>query len=72
MVNKYNLILWFAILMVLTGLVILTFFPNMIYAFTDSGKSGNPDICSPPEGISIENWKIHMSHHPDIYKDCLQ
>ena len=53
------------------GLLVLTLFPNMVYAIKDSGKSGpNDDICSPPEGVSLEDWQTHMSHHPNIYAEC--
>ncbi|OIO81423.1 hypothetical protein AUJ84_01115 [Candidatus Pacearchaeota archaeon CG1_02_32_132] len=58
-----------AILLVI-GLLVMTFFPNMIYAFRDSGNSAE-DKCNPPDGQTLEAWTEHMSHHPDIYKGCL-
>ncbi len=69
--------LWIAVVLIVLGLLALVFFPNMIYAVRDFGKSpdaggNNGDICSPPEGTSIEEWTDHMGHHPDIYKDCLK
>lgn len=29
------------------------------------------DICATPSGYTDEQWKEHMSHHPDRYKECL-
>ncbi len=52
------------------ALLIFTFFPNMIYAFRDSGNSGE-DKCTPPAGQTEEAWREHMGHHPDIYAGCL-
>ena len=32
----------------------------------------NPnDICATPEGYSDDEWKEHMGHHSDQYKECL-
>lgn len=52
------------------ALLLMTFFPGMIRAWKDSGKSGD-DKCSPQPGYTEESWREHMSHHPDIYEDCL-
>lgn len=65
--------------LIILGLLVMTFFPGMIYAFRDSEVLGNSygnsveDKCNPPEGGSYteESWREHMSHHPDIYKECL-
>lgn len=33
----------------------------------------NPiDICATPSGYTDEQWRTHMGHHPDRYKECLQ
>ena len=55
------------------GLVLATAFPGMIHAFKDSGVTGSSteDKCSPAPGYNEEAWREHMSHHPDIYKECL-
>lgn len=29
------------------------------------------DKCATPEGYTDEEWKEHMGHHPDRYKECL-
>ncbi len=29
------------------------------------------DKCATPPGYTDEEWKDHMSHHPDRYKECL-
>jgi hypothetical protein len=65
-----RIILYVIIGLLISGLLIMTFFPNMIYAWRDSGESGE-DKCVPPEGQTKEEWKEHMSHHPDIYRECL-
>jgi len=67
--NKNIIIYAIAIILVLIILV-LTFFPNMIHAFRDSGASGE-DKCAPPPGKTEQEWKEHMSHHPNVYAECL-
>ncbi len=33
----------------------------------------NPaDICAVPAGTDPEEWKQHLSHHPDKYAQCLK
>ena len=33
----------------------------------------NPaDICATPQGYTDEQWRTHMSHHPDMYAQCLK
>lgn len=63
--------------LIVLALLVMTFFPGMIYAVKDSGVSGtaseNSNICDPPVGggYTEESWREHMSHHPNIYKECL-
>jgi len=66
--NK-KIILYVVAGILVIGLLVLTFFPGMIYAFGDSAKSGE-DICSPAPGYTEESWREHMSHHPNIYAEC--
>ena len=55
------------------GLIFFTLFPGMIYAVKDFGNSGNSENkCTSAPGYDAISWKEHMSHHPNIYKDCLQ
>ncbi|NCN51384.1 hypothetical protein GW931_00020 [archaeon] len=71
---KFNkkIILYVFLGILILGLLIFTFFPNMTYAIRDFGKSGsNEDICQPPAGTTLEEWQTHMSHHPNIYAGCL-
>ncbi len=28
--------------------------------------------CKTPPGYTDQQWKEHMGHHPDRYKECLQ
>ncbi len=30
------------------------------------------DICVAPPGYTDEQWREHMSHHPEQYKECLR
>ena len=30
------------------------------------------DKCATPAGYTDEQWKQHMSHHPDMYEECLK
>ena len=67
-----NKIILYAIVFILLALLIsMTLFPGIIHAWKDSGKSGE-DKCKPAPGYTEESWREHMSHHPDIYKECLQ
>ena len=65
-----KIILYILIGLLLIGLLILTFFPGIIQAWKDSGKSVE-DKCSPGPGYTQESWREHMSHHPNIYRECL-
>lgn len=29
------------------------------------------DKCSTPPGYTDVEWREHMGHHPDMYKECL-
>lgn len=51
-------------------LLVFTFFPGMIDAIKDSGKTGD-DLCKPEPGYTEQEWQEHMSHHPNIYSECL-
>ncbi|MEK6840649.1 MAG: hypothetical protein AABX79_01720 [Nanoarchaeota archaeon] len=70
-----KIILYIIIGILILGLLILTIFPGMIYTFRDSGVLGNSigvaDKCKPAPGYTEESWREHMSHHLNIYKDCL-
>lgn len=74
MMNK-KILLYILLGIVVLALVLFTLFPNMIYLVKDSGFTGNAvsqeDKCTPPTGVSLEEWQTHMSHHPNIYKECL-
>ena len=70
-----KILLYIALGLVILVLLVFTFFPNVIYVFRDSGIVGNSVSvqykCTLPQGVSKEDWQTHMSHHPDIYKECL-
>jgi len=70
-----KIIAYILIGILIIGVLIMTFFPGIIYAVKDgpgvSGKSGE-EICKPQPGYTEESWREHMSHHPDIYRECLE
>ena len=70
-----KIVLYVIIGVLIAALLLFTFFPGMIHALRDSGISGESveDKCSPPVGggYTEESWREHMSHHPNIYKECL-
>jgi len=70
-----KIILYIIIGLLILGLLLLTLFPGIIYAVKDSGVLGNSvnvvDKCKPAPGYTEESWKEHMSHHPNIYRECL-
>ena len=65
-----KIIIYVIIAILILGLLVLTFYPGLIYAVKDSGNSG-AEKCKPAPGYTEESWREHMSHHPDIYKECL-
>jgi uncharacterized membrane protein YdfJ with MMPL/SSD domain len=65
-----KIILYIIIAVAIVILLLFTFFPNVIHIFKDSGVSGE-DKCAPPPGQTEEAWQEHMSHHPNVYKECL-
>ena len=73
--DKRIILLYVIVGLLVLGLLLLTFFPGIIYAVKDSGIAGNSviDKCSPPasSGYTEESWREHMSHHPSIYSECL-
>ena len=67
---KKEIVLYSVAAILVLMLLILTFFPGIIYAFRDSASSGS-EKCKPQPGYTEQEWKEHMGHHPDIYKECL-
>lgn len=45
---------------------------NTAENFNTAKAAENPaDKCATPQGYTDEEWKEHMGHHPDLYKECL-
>ena len=65
-----RIILYIIIGIVILLLLLFTFFPGTIQAWKDSGKS-TADKCKPESGYTEQEWREHMSHHPNIYRECL-
>ena len=41
-------------------------------AYKNALNAQDPDDkCKTPAGYTDEQWKEHMGHHPDQYKECL-
>ncbi len=67
--NK-KIILYTIVGILILGLLLITFFPGIMNTQKSSGNSIE-DQCKPGIGYTEESWREHMSHHPNIYKDCL-
>lgn len=69
-----KILLYVIVVVVILILALFTFFPGMVHAIKDSGATGGfvDDKCSPGPGYTEEKWREHMSHHPKIYKECLE
>lgn len=39
---------------------------------TLSGKQIAEDKCAVPPGTDPQQWREHLSHHPDLYAECLK
>ncbi|MBI2498796.1 hypothetical protein HYV88_00980 [Candidatus Woesearchaeota archaeon] len=72
--NNENL---FYIFLLIIAVVLLIY--GVWYTTTYRGTSyqnalnveNKEDICATPEGYTDQEWREHMGHHPDRYKDCL-
>lgn len=40
------------------------------YAAAKAAEDPN-NPCQPPPGYTEADWRTHMSHHPDQYRQCL-
>lgn len=65
-----QIITYSIIILLILLILVLTFFPGIIYAWEDSSATTR-DKCKPAQGYSEQEWEEHMGHHPDIYKECL-
>ncbi len=67
-----EIIFYVIIGILILGLLFFTFFPGTIQAWKDSGRANSgEDICKIQPGYTEESWRDHISHHPNIYKECL-
>lgn len=75
MKKSENILLYGILIIVIIALIfsISTFFSKG-YSQSDYNKfvsAEGADKCKTPEGYADQEWKEHMSHHPDRYKECL-
>lgn len=62
-------------------IVAIVIFSLIIYSLINSRfgtnyqsaiASENPlDKCKTPQGYTDQEWREHMGHHPDKYRECL-
>ncbi|MEK6863015.1 MAG: hypothetical protein AABW57_02540 [Nanoarchaeota archaeon] len=75
MKKSENIILYGVLILVIIALIfsISTFFSKG-YSQSDYNKFVSAELsdkCKTPQGYTDQEWKEHMSHHPDRYKECL-
>ncbi|OGI15580.1 hypothetical protein A3K63_01535 [Candidatus Micrarchaeota archaeon RBG_16_49_10] len=72
--NKIFYILILAVAILLVWVVYNLY--QSVYFGTNYDKALNSetpgDICATPPGYTNEQWREHMGHHPDRYKECLK
>ena len=70
--KRLEIIAYVVIGLAIIGLLAMTFFPGAVIAVKDSlGLNQKSDLCTPEQGYTEQEWIEHMSHHPQIYKECL-
>lgn len=57
------------VLVIISIASVITILVINYYRFMSSENPSN--ICQTPAGYTDEQWKTHMSHHPDRYAQCL-
>jgi len=75
MTNYEKIILYGLLIVIIMGVVfsISTFF-SRDYSQKEYNKfvsAEGSDKCATPAGYTDQEWKEHMSHHPERYKECL-
>lgn len=76
MKKSENILLYILLALVIIALIfsISTFFSES-YSQEQYNKFVSAELedkCDTPEGYTDQEWKEHMSHHPDRYKECLK
>ena len=69
-ISLAKIIIYIIIAFLLVALLLIAIFPEKIQWEFNSVKSGE-EKCKPDLGYTEQEWKEHISHHPDIYKECL-
>ena len=75
MANYEKIILYGLLIIIIIGVIfsISTFlskgYSQKEYDQFVSAEGSNK--CETPSGYTNQEWKEHMSHHPDKYKECL-
>lgn len=67
--NERKLLLLAILLAIVIFSGVSFFYINSLRAFQAENTS---NICATPPGYTDEQWREHMSHHPDRYAECLK
>ena len=78
--EKIVLILFSIIIIASVAIMLYTLLPTSAPVLENNGtnfqayaaRADPNDICAVPTGTDPEEWKEHLSHHPDIYAECLK
>jgi len=75
MANYEKIILYGLLIMVIIGVIFsISAFFSKGYTREEYNKfvsAEGSNKCETPAGYTDQEWKEHMSHHPDQYKECL-
>jgi len=70
-----NVILYLLLTLILIALIYsLSIFFNKGYSqekYDKFASAEGSNKCETPSGYTDQEWKEHMSHHPQQYKECL-
>ena len=75
--QKYDQIILYVVMVILIAVLVWSIFSltQKNYFGSDYNKAmqseNKENICATPEGYTDVEWREHMGHHPDIYKECL-
>ena len=69
--NKTNIVLIIILVAIIIFLAILTFKTPLLNQSTQNTVE-TTDVCATPQGEDPVKWKEHLSHHPDLYGNCLK
>ena len=70
---KNNILLYIVLVLVVIGVTYSVYSVFKTANYNKFVQSENQeDICKTPAGYTDQQWIEHMSHHPDLYSECLK